>query len=190
MPGAGRIEREPHTSAKRAARKRAAKIRAKAPHHVPPRFSEDHGSWDTNAFAELSDALRAEQDRKAFEQRWQALGSEEKAELAALEAAADTDWEAYAQRMTALGLGPRHGPEFDLSGVTRHVYEILRDRLIVPSAPAQITVMRAWLAQECDCHPHTVDRAIANLRRRGLFDIEAQGHGTVSVALEKPPMRS
>ena len=177
-------------SAKRADRRRAAKIRAKAPHPVPPLLSEDHGSWDTDAFAELSDALRAEQDRKAFEQHWQALGSKEKAELAALKAAADTDWDAYARRMTALGLGPRHGPEFALSGVTRHVYEILRDRLIVPGAPAQVTVMRAWLAQECDCHPHTVGRAFAALRRQGLFDIEAQGHGTVSVALGKPSVRS
>ena len=172
-------------SAKRAARRRAAKIRAKITQRALPSLSQDSGSWDTAAVGELADALRAEQDRAAYEQRWQALGSEEQAELATLKAAADTDWDAYARRMTALGLGPRHGPEFDLNGVTRNVYEIVRDRLIVPGAPAQVTVSRAWLAQECYCHPNTVGRAFADLRRRSLLDIEALGNGTVSVRLGK-----
>ena len=169
-------------SAKRAARRRAARIRAKAAQHAPPQLSDDSESWDTAAVGERAAALRAEQDLAAYDTRWAELSRAEKAELEVL-SKDPLDQGPYLTRMTALGLGPRHGPEFDLGGITRHVYEILRDRLTLPGAPAQVTVRRAWLAQECDCHPGSVDRAFTNLRRRGLLDIEAQGYGTVAVRL-------
>ena len=105
-------------SAKRAARRRAAKIRAKAAHHAPPPLSGDSESWDTAVVAKLSAALRVQKDLEAEEQRWQALTSEEQAELAALEAASDSDWDAYAQRMEDFGLAPRFGPESQLIRLT------------------------------------------------------------------------
>lgn len=213
-------------SAKRAARRRAAKIRAKAAHRPPSSLSKDHesgnmatvnelgealarwqalgseeraevaalaaalplseedsGSWDTATVGALAAALRKEQELDAYDQRWQALTSEERAELAALQAASDTDWDAYAQRMAAHGLAPPWRPEYALSRAHWRVYETLRDRLTVPGAPAQVPVRRAWLAQECRVSSSTVARAFADLRQRGLLEIEALGNGTVAVRL-------
>ena len=213
-------------SAKRAARRRAVKIRAKAAHRPPSSLSKDHesgnmatvnelgevlarwqalgseeraevvalaaalplseedsGSWDTVTVGVLAAAVREAQEQDVYDQRWQALTSEEKAELAALQAASDTDWDAYAQRMEDHGLAPPWRPEYDLSRAHWHVYEILRDRLTIPGAPAQVTVRRAWLAQKCRVSSSTVARAFADLRQRRLLDIEALGNGTVAVRL-------